>query len=330
MVTILKPEETYVFTKEDERDELDTKVAMPGEEDEMEVDEEDEYPEMELEGEATGIKNMVAPGQLITDDPQFMRGHGTYFEGGGIYASVTGVIQRVNKLISVRPFKTKYVPEIGDLIIGRITEVQPKRWKVDIGSKQDAVLMLSSINLPGGVQRRKLETDELQMRNYFQEGDRLVAEVQQYFSDGSVSIHTRSLKYGKLRNGVFLKVPSSLVVRSKSHIFNLPGGVDLILSVNGYCWISKHSKNQESSVSITRLEEEASEAIYSNENDEVDAYTRLNISRMYICVRALANRGLPLTEAAILNFYEASLLYGDLQQLTSPKILDQIAVEAMH
>ena len=85
--------------------------------------------------------------------------------------------------------------------------------------------MLSSVNLPGGVQvgnilfeikptltlgclfvqmtclkRRKLESDELQMRGFFEEGDLLVAEVQAFFSDGSMSLHTRSLKYGKVLN----------------------------------------------------------------------------------------------------------------------------------
>ena len=48
-------------------------------------------------------------------------------------------------------------------------------------------------------QRRKLESDELQMRNFFEEGDLLVAEVQAFFADGAMSIHTRSLKYGKVR-----------------------------------------------------------------------------------------------------------------------------------
>ena len=36
---------------------------------------------------------------------------------------------------------------------------------------QDAVLMLSSVNLTGGVQRRRTAEDQLQMRSYFQEND---------------------------------------------------------------------------------------------------------------------------------------------------------------
>lgn len=65
-------------------------------------------------------------------------------------ASVAGRLERVNKLISVRPYKTRYQGEIGDVVIGRITEVQQKRWKVDTNAKLDSALLLSSVNLPGG------------------------------------------------------------------------------------------------------------------------------------------------------------------------------------
>ena len=53
-----------------------------------------------------------------------------------------------------RFFYRRYHGEIGDVVVGRITEIGQNRWRVDINSRQDAVLMLSSINLPGGVQVR--------------------------------------------------------------------------------------------------------------------------------------------------------------------------------
>lgn len=40
------------------------------------------------------------------------------------------------------------------------------------------------------------------MRTFFEEGDLLVAEVQAFFSDGAMSLHTRSLRYGKVRQTV--------------------------------------------------------------------------------------------------------------------------------
>ena len=35
-------------------------------------------------------------------------------------------------------------------MVGRVLEVGMRRWKVDTHSKLDSVLMLSSVNLPGG------------------------------------------------------------------------------------------------------------------------------------------------------------------------------------
>lgn len=65
-------------------------------------------------------------------------------------ASVAGTIERVNQLICVRPIKCRYMGEIGDVVVGRITEVQQKRWKVETNSRLDSVLLISSVNLPGG------------------------------------------------------------------------------------------------------------------------------------------------------------------------------------
>ena len=40
-----------------------------------------------------------------------------------------------------------------------------------MNSRQDATLLLSSIHLPGAIQRRKSESDELKMRSFYAEGE---------------------------------------------------------------------------------------------------------------------------------------------------------------
>ncbi|EKM82008.1 hypothetical protein AGABI1DRAFT_112186, partial [Agaricus bisporus var. burnettii JB137-S8] len=250
----------------------------------------------ELDGDGS---NLTCPGESLTSSQAFMRGHGTYVNDEEVIASVTGTIERVNKLVTVRAIRSRYNPEVGDLVVGRITEVQPRRWKVDANSRQDAVLMLSSVNLPGGVQRRKLESDELQMRSFFEEGDLLVAEVQAFFADGAMSLHTRSLRYGKLRNGQLVAVPPILVRRLKSHFISLPCGVDLILALNGYIWISKHVKQN-----YQEGEGFDAEGVYSNINDEIDEATRTAISRVTNIVRLLASHFIPLTDTILVEAYD--------------------------
>ena len=71
---------------------------------------------------------------------------------------------------------TRYTAETGDVVVGRVTEVcspgassclsrdadnnctqiSGKRWKVDVNSRQDAVLLLSAVTLPGNAQAREV------------------------------------------------------------------------------------------------------------------------------------------------------------------------------
>ncbi|KAK4048841.1 Exosome complex component rrp4 [Microbotryomycetes sp. JL221] len=250
---------------------------------------------------------LAMPGQHIADKNEWMRGHGTYVHDDQVVASVAGSVERVNKLVSVRPLRTRYRPEVGDLVIGRIVEVGPRRWKVEAHAAQHAVLMLSSINLPGGVQRRKLESDELQMRNFFQEGDLLVAEVQAFFADGAMSLHTRSLKYGKLKNGTLVVVSPSLVLRLKSHFHTLSYGVDLIIGLNGYIWVSKTLTKARGLADDGGFGEESSETVYSSENEDISPKTRLVISRTSVIISLLAKHCVPISADLIAECYTTSL-----------------------
>jgi exosome complex component RRP4 len=51
--------------------------------------------------------SLMRAGDVITRDSGFMRGHGTFMSDEVLHASVAGVVERVNKLISVTPLKTR-------------------------------------------------------------------------------------------------------------------------------------------------------------------------------------------------------------------------------
>ncbi|KAJ1474740.1 hypothetical protein T484DRAFT_1635032, partial [Baffinella frigidus] len=117
-----------------------------------------------------------------------------------------GVVQRVNKLVSVVPLRSRYAGNVGDVIIGRVLELGQKRWLVDVCSSKGGILLLSSINLPSGEQRRRTQEDSLNMREIYAEGDLVSAEVHSVMHDGAISLHTRNDKYGKLRHGILVEV----------------------------------------------------------------------------------------------------------------------------
>jgi exosome complex component RRP4 len=182
----------------------------------------------------------VLPGEEITREPGYLRGHGTVLGASGrLVATVAGVVERINSLVSVRALAARYAGEVGDVVVGRVVDVQAKRWRVDVRGRQDATLLLSSVNLVGGAQRRRTAEDQLHMRDFFAEDDLVSAEIHSVFADGSLSLHARSLEYGRLENGTVVAVPPALMRRLKAHFVSLPCGVDAILGLNGVIWLTE-------------------------------------------------------------------------------------------
>ncbi|XP_019865187.1 exosome complex component RRP4 [Aethina tumida] len=261
------------------------------------------------------IPPIFTPGQIITPQNEFMRGHGTYEEDGNLKSSVAGVREQVNNLISIRPLKSRYNGEVGDVVVGRITEVQQKRWKVETNSKLDSVLLLSSVNLPGGELRRRSVEDEHMMRQYLQEGDLISAEVQSVFTDGSLSLHTRSLKYGKLGQGTMVKVYPSLIKRSKTHFHNLPIGASVILGNNGFIWICPSINNSEDSVG----------GFIQNLEEVIPRQERETIARLRNCILALTQSKMLLYDTSILYAFEESMKY-QVAELLVPEAMVDVAL----
>lgn len=94
-----------------------------------------------LQQNRRGRTSLVTPGEVVTSDPQWMRGHGTYLAiaeegeeaGTSIVATVAGTVMKVNKLLSVKPLRARYTPDIGDLVVGRIMEVCLSALSMDGG-----------------------------------------------------------------------------------------------------------------------------------------------------------------------------------------------------
>lgn len=229
---------------------------------------------------------------------------------------MVGVVKQINKLISVVPLKSKYVGEIGDVVVGRVTEITKKRWKIDTNSRLDSVLLISSINLPGGELRRRNAEDEQSMRKLLQEEDLLSAEVQNVFADGSLSLHTRSLKYGKLSQGVLVTVSPSLIKRRKNHFHNLPIGVTVIIGNNGYIWVSP----------IVNVEDEQGGG-FAQCLDAVSKGDRDTIVRVKNCIEALSTCYVMVYDTSIMLAYEESMKY-DAKELLNEDVIYEVGFNA--
>ncbi|KAG8389384.1 hypothetical protein BUALT_Bualt02G0223600 [Buddleja alternifolia] len=257
----------------------------------------------------------VADDISVNYEDAILKGHGTVEMDGRLVATLCGVVERVNKLVYVRALRARYKPEIGDIIVGRVIEVAPKRWRLEINFSQDAVLMLSSMNLPDGIQRRRTAIDELNMRSIFEESDVICAEVRGFQHDGCLHLQARSQKYGKLKKGQLLTIPPYLVKKRKQHFHYLDEyGIDVILGCNGFVWVGEHvetrddmaedlsNKSEPSSVkSLNTMSDDEAEETYTPPE------TRQNICRTANAIRVLSTLGFMITVEVVVEIVKLSI-----------------------
>lgn len=204
--------------------------------------------------------------QRIVSDEVFLRGLNTFAgsnhndiaslsDGGGeIVAAVSGKVEITEKVVSVRGKFSRYIPEIGDVVVGRILEIVGNKWVVDINCSKSAMLLLSNVSEPGGSLRRRGRDDELNMRALFDQGDVIAGEVQRISPDGIPFLQCRAgEKYGKITSvGRLVPVRASLVKRSKNHFVTFPEYcTSLAVGANGYIWVSSSVSQDNKSLGPT-------------------------------------------------------------------------------
>lgn len=257
----------------------------------------------------------IADSIPVNHEDGVLKGHGTADLDGEVVATLCGVVERVNKLVYVRALRSRYKPEVGDIVVGRVIEVAQKRWRLDINYSQNAYLMLSAMNMPDGVQRRRTALDELNMRCIFEEADVICAEVRGFQHDG-LHLQARSQKYGKLSTGQLLTVTPYLVKRQKQHFHYLEQyDIDLIIGCNGFIWVGEHVEVRDDMVE-DQVNQSDPQVLTPNKNsvsleEQEKKYTALE-TRKYICraanaVRVLSTLGFIITSEIIKGVIDLSL-----------------------
>ena len=206
----------------------------------------------------------------------------------------------ISKLVTVTPFRSPYKPEIGHVIIGRVISVNKKSWDVDIFAQRYGTLNLTAINLPRGEQRIRDEDDQMQMRLYFKENDLLSGEIQQIHINGTIHLQTRNLKYGKLKNGILLKVNHMLVKKTKHQFIDLVDNIKSILGLNGIIWIYFSTVK----VADEYFNDDKTQLDSLNKDEKPDFYSSILIVLFRNIIKSLDEHGISIVKENILRYYE--------------------------
>jgi exosome complex component RRP4 len=182
-------------------------------------------------------RQLVVPGDLIAEG-DYIAGDNTYKEKDKIFASRVGIVEYETKKVDVVALKSFYIPRMGDIVIGTITEVGFNGWMVDINSPYPALLRASD------VLSRPFKPQKDDLPQVLDAGDLVVAKVVSYDRTHDPQLTVAEPGLGKITRGQILKVTPTKVPRiigrkgSMISMIKQETGCNIILGVNGVVLIT--------------------------------------------------------------------------------------------
>ncbi|NLK25457.1 MAG: RNA-binding protein [Euryarchaeota archaeon] len=90
-------------------------------------------------------REIVMPGDLLEGDNKLRPGTGTYVSDDKIYAALLGVKTIRSNYVNIIPLGGRYIPTVGDSVIGKVEDIGPSNWLIDINAPHPAPLHVNEV-----------------------------------------------------------------------------------------------------------------------------------------------------------------------------------------
>ncbi len=186
-------------------------------------------------------RDIVVPGQLLADGMDYLPSSGVYREPEKIISTLLGLVNLEGRLIKIIPLRGRYMPKIGDIVIGRVVEMTFSNWFVDIGCTNNGVLSLSEVE-----EYVEKGTD---LSTYYDFGDYIVARISNVMRN-NIDLSMRGPSLRKLAPGRLLTINSSKVPRligkqgSMISLIKMKTGCKILVGQNGVIWVQGNPNNE--------------------------------------------------------------------------------------
>lgn len=187
-------------------------------------------------------KNLVIPGDLLSSDVK-QAGDGTYVKDGQVFAALFGFMNKKDR-IQVIPLAGKYMPQGGDVVIGKIVDVRFSNWLVDIRSPYVALLHISEYP-------ERIDAD--QMGQYLGIGDLVVGGVKDVDVTMKVELTMYGESFKKIDSGRVIEISHAKIPRvigrkgSMISLLKSELNCDIFIGQNGRIWV----KGREEDINYT-------------------------------------------------------------------------------
>jgi exosome complex component RRP4 len=187
---------------------------------------------MENEVESGG-REVVLPGDLL-DTGKLKAGAGTYVQDGRIYAAQLGIKSVKANFVNVIPLGGRYIPSPGDTVIGKVVDIGPSNWFIDINSPYQAPLHVNEV---------PWRVDFGDTARFMNIGDTLLAKVLMVDETKRVQVTMKEQGLRKLQGGQVMEISHSKVPRvigkggSMIQMIKTMTNTRIFVGQNGRVWL---------------------------------------------------------------------------------------------
>lgn len=185
-------------------------------------------------------------------------GSGTYSEHGRVYAAQLGIRDEREGYLHVIPLGGKYIPREGDAVVGKIIDIGPSFWLVDINAPYPGPLHVTEAPW-------KVEFGDT--KKYLTVEDVVLAKVASVDETKRVSITMRDRTCRKLTGGQIVEISHAKVPRvigKKGSMINLikdHTGCRIFVGQNGRIWVDGSTEGMATCIKAIRLIEDNAQVV---------------------------------------------------------------------
>lgn len=202
-------------------------------------------------------REVVIPGELL-GEKGLKPGAGTYSEGGRIYAAQLGIRSERSGFVSVIPLGGRYIPRSGDAVIGKVEDIGPSHWLIEINSPYPAPLHVNESPW-------KVEFGDT--ARYLKVGDVVLASVLSVDETKRVQLTMKERGLRRLTGGQIVEISHSKVPRvigkrgSMISLIKRYTQCRIFVGQNGRIWVDGDPKDIVNVVRVLRLIEEQAQVL---------------------------------------------------------------------
>jgi exosome complex component RRP4 len=209
------------------------------------------------DGALKPVREIVVPGELL--DPGKLRpGSGTYVSDGKIYASQLGIKSTKSNYVNVIPLGGRYIPVTGDNVIGKVIDIGPSNWLIDINSPYPAPLHVNEVPW-------RVEFGDT--ARYLNVGDTILAKVLMVDETKRVQVTMNDQGLRKLLGGQIIDISHSKVPRvigksgSMIQLIKSHTNCRIFVGQNGRIWLDGDIENIVLAIRAIRMIDEGAQTL---------------------------------------------------------------------